>query len=130
MNILDIYNKLSQCEGLTKNTEILGTIIGGLITLPSGKIENHQLREQFNLTAMPVINSILNPLVELSPGLNVSAVIESAFKSYQLRYLTVYDFGNLLMSTVSLCSITHTTECTWASGVYDMLYEYLNSFAE
>lgn len=128
MNILSVYQLLSANEGLTTNQTVLGTILGGVIPLPPAPIEYTQLREQFNLTAMPVLNAILNPLAELHARLDINGIVESAFSSFQFRYSALHDFKSLLVPSTELCNVVHTKDYPWATAAYDAISDVLNDY--
>lgn len=127
---LDLYNRLNANDVLPLHQNVLGVILGGLISLPPEPIEFTKLREQFNLIGMPVINAILNPLAELHARLDMTGIAESAFRAFQFRYNALHDFQNLLAPTVDLCEVMHTQEYPWATEIYSIAEQVLNSYAE
>lgn len=130
MTILDIYRLLSANEALTTNQSVLGTILGGVISLPPSPIEYTQLREHFNTTAMPVINAVLNPLAELHARLDISGIVESAYRSFQFRYSALHDFKSLLVPSTELCDVVHTKDYPWATAAYQAIEDVLNDYIQ
>lgn len=128
MTIIEVYKLLLSHDVLANNQAVLGTILGGVISIPQAPIEYTQLREHFNTIAMPVINAILNPLAELHARLDISGIVESAFSSFQLRYMALHDFRSLLVPSVELCDVVHTKDYPWAPALYDAISDVLNDY--
>ena len=127
--ILDLYNRLNANDVLPLHQSVLGTILGGMISLPPEPIEYTQLREHFNTIGVPVVKAILNPLSELHARLDITGIVEAAFRSFQFRYNALHDFKSLLAPTVTLCDVTHTQEYPWATEIYSIAYDVLNDYA-